>query len=469
MLEEVLVDPAGEPTPGAAIKMRLWPHLVERATAWGAGADEVILKARQLGLSWLAAAYAVWTALHPGGRVLLLSKTEDDAFELLRKCEFIYEHLPPQRQLATTTDNKGTLEFENGGTIKALPSTQNAGRGFTARVVIVDEAAFHQWAQQNFKAYRATVADGGQLIILSTANGVGGFFYDRWQLACRYQELAGQLARGTAPAYAQSEGFARALQSAAKPVFIPWHARPDRDEAWLEKEKLQYSGLPEEFTQEYPATADEAFIQLTGLVYPQFSEQRHVLDFEPCAWEDCLYRYGSYDQGGGDPSVMGTFGVYRGEDGILRVHQYGEWYKRTGAITVDEAASFFRAWHLAAPFTAIEPDPADATLQASLAGMGLPVDLSSRYTRQEGLGIHAWWLDMNRFTCGSHMRDGINEYRQYRWATRTDPNSKDRYKTSTPHDHHGDGIDTKRLALTRIYYDIMARSAGKPPKRKVKL
>lgn len=473
MLEEVILGPTGEPTPGGAIKMELWPHLLERAQAWGMGYDEVILKARQLGLSWLAAAFAVWTALRPGGRVLLLSKTEDDAFELLSKCEFIFEHLPAEMQMPLEVDNKGTLVFEGGGTIKALPSTQNAGRGFTARLVIADEAAFHQWAQANFKAYRATVADGGQLIILSTANGVGGFFYDRYQLAVRYQELAEQLERGTAPAFAQGEGFQRALAHAPRPVFIPWFARPDRDADWLEKERMQYGGLPEEFQQEYPATAEEAFVQLTGLVYPQFSANRHVLDFEPCPWEECLYRYGSYDQGGGDPSVMGTFGVYRDEEGIERVHQYGEFYKRTGALTVDEAAGFFLAWHHAAPFLTIEPDPADATLQASLAGMGLPVDLSSRYSRQEGLGLHAWWLDTNRFTTGSHCRDGIAEYPKYRWATRTDPNSKDRYKTSTPHDHHGDGIDTKRLALTRIYYDMMARTGnragGKIPKRTVKL
>lgn len=468
MLEEVILGPDGEPTPGGAIQMELWPHLVERAQSWGAGQDEVILKARQLGLSWLAAAFAVWTALKPGGRVLLLSKTEDDAFELLGKCEYIFEHLPAQLQLPLEVDNKGTLEFEGGGVIKALPSTQNAGRGFTARLVIVDEAAFHQWAQQNFKAYRATVADGGQLLILSTANGVGGFFWDRWQLAVRYDELAGQIQRGNAPAYALSEGFARALKTAAVPVFIPWFARPDRDQAWLEKERLQYAGLPEEFSQEYPGTADEAFIQLTGLVYPQFSPARHVIDFEPVPWGECLYRYGSYDQGGGDPSVMGTFGVWRRPDGLLAVHQYGELYKRTGAITVDEAAAFFLAWHRVAPFTVIEPDPADATLQASLANMGLPVDFSSRYTRQEGLGIHAWWLDNDRFTIGSHCRDGINEYHQYRWAQRVDPNSKDRYKTNTPHDHHGDGIDTKRLALTRIYYDLLAIASGRRATRKVR-
>lgn len=38
--------------------------------------------------------------------------------------------------------------------------------------------------------------------------------------------------------------------------------------------------------------------------HAQGGARRHVIDFEPVPWDECLYRYGSYDQGGGDPSVM---------------------------------------------------------------------------------------------------------------------------------------------------------------------
>lgn len=458
MIEEVIIRPGMDPEAAGAIPMELWPHLLERARAWNRGEDEVILKARQLGLSWLAAAFACWKGLQPASRVLMLSKGELEAFELLRKVEFIHEHLPVELQKPLEVDNKGELSFEDGGAIRALPSTKDAGRGWTARLVIADEAAFHQWAQENFKAYRATVADGGQLIILSTANGVGGFFYDRYWAAVRYADLRDQIARGVAGEGFDSHEVIEALNSAPRPVFIPWFARPDRDSFWLAREKLQYPGLPDEFRQEYPETAADAFVQLTGLVFPQFAPERHVAS-EPCAWKECLYRYYSYDLGGGDPTAIGVYGIYRTKEGTEKVHQFGSFYKRMGAPTVDEMVGFLLPWHRNAPFTNGEPDPIDATVAETLRSHGLPLEQSHHYGLNESLGVHALYLDNDWLTIGEHCKDDIAEFHGFRWATRVDPNSKDRYKIGTPHDHHGDGIAARRLALTLIYYDMQAHAA----------
>ena len=457
-IEEVILRPGMEPEAAGAIPMELWPHLLERARAWNRGDDEVILKARQLGLSWLAAAFACWKGLQPASRVLLLSKGEDEAFELLRKVQFVYENLPEELKKPLEIDNMGELSWEGGGAVRALPSTKDAGRGWTARLVIADEAAFHQWAAANFKAYRATVADGGQLIILSTANGVGGFFYDRYWAAVRYEELRDQIARGVAGEGFDSPEVLAALEAAPRPVFIPWNARPDRDEYWLAREKLQYPGLPDEFRQEYPATAAEAFVQLTGLVFPQFSPERHIAP-EPCSWAECLYRYYSYDLGGGDPTAIGVYGVYRTREGTEKVHQFGGYYKRIGAPTLDELAAFLLPWHRAAPFTNGEPDPIDATIAESLRSKGLPLEQSHHYGLNETLGVHAMYLENDWLTIGEHLKDDIAEFAGFRWAERVDPNSKDRYKTSTPHDHHGDAIANRRLALTLIFYDQLARAA----------
>jgi hypothetical protein len=460
-IEQVIIRPGQDPEAVGPMRMELWPHLLERAQAWQLGGDEVILKARQLGLSWLAAAFACFKGLQPSSRVLLLSKTEDDAFELLSKVEFVFEHLPEELRKPLETDNKSTLEFEGGGIVRALPSTQNAGRGFTARLVIADEAAFHQWAAQNFKAYRATVADGGQLLILSTANGVGGFFYDRFMFARRMETLRDQLERGTAGEGFDSPEVRAAVHAAPTPVFIPWNARPDRDIFWLEKERLQYSGLPEEFRQEYPANEGEAFVQLTGLVYPQFSLERHVVDHDPCDWGECLYRYASYDLGGGDPTAIVVLGVYRTPEGLERVHQFGQFYRRTGAPTDEELAAFLLAWHRVAPFTSIEPDPVNATTAATLRSHGLPVAESGRFARQERLGVQAYFLDRGFLTIGAHCKESIAEFYGYRWATRVDPNSKDRYKTSTAHDNHADAMDARGLALLIVYFDMMTRAAAR--------
>lgn len=436
-----------------AIKFDLWPHLVERAQSWQAGTDEIVLKARQLGLSWLAAAYALFVALKPGKNVLLLSKGELEAYQLLDKVKFIWEHLPPALRLPLEVDNEGELAFQGGGDIIALPSTKDAGRGFTASLVICDEAAYHPWAVQNYKAYRPTIADGGQLIILSTANGVGGFFYDQWEKATRQQRTLRSIKAGSAPELAENAAVVRMLTLALLPVFIPWHARPDRDHFWLEKERQTYVGDPADFTAEYPATPEEAFVRLTGLVYPMFSEEKHAKP-EPVPWASCHYRYAGYDLGGGDPTAIVLLGCYRDKHGYERVHQYAEYYRTTGAPTVEEMADFLLPWHENAPFTWVESDPKDAVVQESLAATGLPCR-TANWERKLGLGLVAMYLGNEWLTIGEHCLNSIFEFEGYRWLTRVDPNSKDRYATGTPVDHHADGMDARRYALVGIYTDQM--------------
>lgn len=420
--------------------MELWPHLLARARAWESGDSEVILKARQLGISWLLAAYALWRAMYqPGAVVLELSAGQAEAYELLGKSRSIWECLPDALRRPTTVDASGEMAFDGGGRIMALPATQKAGRGYTASLVIADEAAFHPWAAVNYGAYRPTIEAGGQLLMVSTANGATGFFH----------EIYWASVRGETP---------------YRGVFIPWSARPGRDSEWLARERSAFEGLPAEFDQEYPDTAAKAFVALTGLVYPQFSHERHVRAGDPVPWEDCTRRYYGTDYGGGDPTAVPVLGIYRTLEGP-RAHVYGLFYRKAGAPTVDEIAEFLLPWHQRAPFFQGEGDPAPGgeVINESLRVYGLPCRRGNA-ARGEGLGLMAQWLDagwltFNGETCGPL----IHEFAGYRWLQRVDPNSKDRYATGTPHDHHGDALDALRLALMGAYFDEMnARGNGVP-------
>ena len=83
-------------TGGIAIPFALWPLQVKALVAILAQRLTVILKARQLGQTWMILAYAVWRLLYnPGYSVVALSKKEDDAKELVRRVRFILENLPP--------------------------------------------------------------------------------------------------------------------------------------------------------------------------------------------------------------------------------------------------------------------------------------------------------------------------------------------------------------------------------------
>ena len=434
------------------LQFELWPHLVRRARAWQSRrSHEIVLKGRQLGLSWLAAAYALWTALRQASaKVLLISQTDDDAKELMRKVEYIYDHLAVDSWVKppTVTRNTEELRFLGKGHILCVPSTERGGRGFTPTLVISDENAFHLHAPENFAAYSGGALDGGQIIILSTANGPTGFFYDTYTAAVEELE-AWRHEDGPEPTF--------------RPVFIGALDRPDRDAAWYERARRTYKGLPAMFKQEHPLTADEAFVQLTGLVFPQFDPERHCRETDPMPWEQCLYRWLAYDLGGGDPTAIGAFGVYRDAGGQFHVHLYDYYYRTDGqAPTVDEMAAWMFAWiRPGAPVYICEADPKDATVQASLHALGIPTRTGD-WARFEGLGNHAQFLENGWFTIRTDAREVIREYRSYRWLTRSDPNDKTRYATSTPHDHHGDMMDVIRLALLGIYTRLMSARSGKP-------
>jgi hypothetical protein len=194
----------------------------------------IILKARQLGISELVAAYAVWITLKPQQNVILLSQTEKDADELLKKCRTCYDSLPAWLPSPVLDERKvSTLELTNGSRILPVTATPRSGRGFNAQLLVFDEWA-HQQAQGEIYAAAAPTAKsaGNQIIGLSSANGVGNFFARQWELAQNGK--------------------------AAHPVFLPWNIRPGRDQAWYDQTTRNLEDWQR--AQEYPTTADEAFI-----------------------------------------------------------------------------------------------------------------------------------------------------------------------------------------------------------------
>ena len=216
----------------------LWPAQVRVLWALMTTRLVIILKARQLGISWLCCWYALWLCVYqPGKTVLLFSKGQDEANELLRRVKVLYERLPEwmrQALRALRKSNTEELAWANGSRIRSLPASSSAGRSFTASLVVLDEAAFLQFADAIYTALKPTIDAGGQLIILSTANGIGNLFHQLWTKA-----VAG-LSTFTA-------------------IFLPWWSRPGRDAAWHAAQLAEYTD-PAMVKQEYPASATEAFL-----------------------------------------------------------------------------------------------------------------------------------------------------------------------------------------------------------------
>ncbi|MDQ4075067.1 MAG: hypothetical protein M3220_02335 [Chloroflexota bacterium] len=215
-------------------RFKLWPAQSHTLGAFERERLHVILKARQLGLSWLVVAYAVWMMVFcPGSVVLLFSRREEEATELLERLRGMLARLPEWMPATVVTDNAQELALESGSRALSFATTKHGARSFTANLVIIDEADFIRWLSQLLTATKPTIDAGGQLILLSTI--------DKENYGSEFKQLY--------------QGAEQRLNN-YHPIFLPWYARPDRDRAWYEKQKVDYS--EDDLKQEYPATPQEA-------------------------------------------------------------------------------------------------------------------------------------------------------------------------------------------------------------------
>ena len=403
----------------AIIPFEPWPHLMKMAKEWSAGTWQDVLKARQEGGSWLACGYAVDTAKKPHTNVLLISQGQEYAYEMLRKCQVVGDnHAQPVK---FTRANKTELVIQGGGTIRALPSTENAGRGYTANLVIMDEAASHPMAEQSYQSFYPTVADGGQLITISTSKGPQGWFYRRYQAT----KAADELALLTNPNHVR------------RAIFIPWDARPDRDQAWYERTVAEL-GL-DLFRHEYPASEADAFASSTGLALP-FDMERHVRPDHPVPWQDCFFRGAGLDPGGDDPTALVLMGAYRVNGGPVRWHQYGEIY-RTGTVSIDDMVSYLYEHHCK---FVVGDFGANSPYVGQFARYGIKA-FGAKKNREVQWRKHAEVLRDNRLTIHASC-ESVNEYYSYWW----DSGSAVPFATKTGEGHHADSIQAREYLMVKV-------------------
>lgn len=216
-------------------RLHVWGWQLQLLALWVVTRLSVVLKARQLGVSWLAAIYVLWFAMRkPNQVVLLISQRQDDAEKLLAKVAFVWERLPAWRTGATV--NVRSISLANGSEIEAMPATQKIGRSRTANLVVLDEHAYQPFARQILLALKP-VAEKGQILSISSGNGQGAL-HSQMYLAAK----------------AGSNGW--------KAVFIPATAHPDRQApGWHERNRAELEQLSDaEYAQEYPENDVEAIV-----------------------------------------------------------------------------------------------------------------------------------------------------------------------------------------------------------------
>lgn len=216
---------------------------VDTVRDWIGERYSIVLKARQIGFSTLAAAYAFWLAFFwPDRFIVMLSRTEREAVKLLAKAKYGFKMLPlwmRERGPSETSNNQLKITFSNDSALESLPSGNDPARGESVFLVIVDEMAFLPNGEEAWASIEPITDVGGSAILLSTANGIGNQFHTMWVQA--------------------EQGL-----SDFKPIFWPWSAG-GRDDAWYEAKKRS---MPDwQLHQEYPSNPDEAFIRSGNPVF----------------------------------------------------------------------------------------------------------------------------------------------------------------------------------------------------------
>lgn len=139
----------------------------------------VILKARQLGISEVTAAYATWLMLFRRDKnILVMATKKDTSKNIIRKVATAIRNLPPWLMLArVVTDNVFSIELSTGSRIKAVSSAKDAGRSEAVSLLIIDEAAHIDNMEEIWTGIRPTITTGGKVVVLSTPKGTGNMFH----------------------------------------------------------------------------------------------------------------------------------------------------------------------------------------------------------------------------------------------------------------------------------------------------
>lgn len=202
----------------------------------------IILKSRQLGLSTVSAAYAVWMAIFQKDKNILVIATKlATAINFIKKVTVMVGNIPKWLLLPKYEPSKQQVQFSNGSTIKAVPTSEDAGRSEALSLLIVDEAAWIPGFSEIWAGLAPTFSTGGRAIILSTPNGVGGQYYNLWTQA-----------------EAGVNGF--------NPIRIMWHQHPDHDQEWFDKEtrNLPRKKVSQEYLCDFISSGD-TFLQANDL------------------------------------------------------------------------------------------------------------------------------------------------------------------------------------------------------------
>ena len=224
----------------------------------------LILKGRQQGCSTYVAARFYHRAINAKGmRVFILTHEDAATQNLFEIVDRFHAHCHPRLKPSTGAANAKELYFDalESGYKVGTAGTKGVGRSSTIQLFHGSEVAFWPHGETHAAGALQAVPDaaGTEVILESTANGMGNFFHETWRGA---EAGENDYIAIFVPWYWQDE-----YRKDPPPDFVPseeeqayagLHGLDHAQLAWR-RAKIAQLKDPALFRQEYPASAAEAF------------------------------------------------------------------------------------------------------------------------------------------------------------------------------------------------------------------
>jgi len=212
------------------VNFKLYPYQQNMFKHFNDNRFSIVLACRQSGKSISSVVYLLWYAcFHPEKTIAILANKGAVAREMLARITLALENLPMFLQPGCKALNKGSVEFSNNSRIIANATSASSIRGMSINLLFLDEFAFVENDAQFYTSTYPVITSGKdtQIIICSTANGVGNVFHKIWEGAVQ-----------------KTNEF--------KNFRVDWWDVPGRDEKWKESTIANTSEL--QFEQEFGNT-----------------------------------------------------------------------------------------------------------------------------------------------------------------------------------------------------------------------
>jgi hypothetical protein len=231
----------------------------------------VILKGRQAGCSsYIQGRFFHQVITSRGKKAFILTHDKEATKNLFSMAQRFYENLEPGLIPKPDTANAKELyfrEFDSGYAV-GTAGNKAVGRSQTIQLMHASEVGFWQFAAEHSQGVMQAISGekGTEIIMESTANGIGNYFHQRWLEAMNpdseyqaiflpwyWQDEYTYIADGFKPTDEESDLFSIYGDSGLTMPHLSWRRKK------IAEFSKDYEAGRERFNVEYPLNANEAF------------------------------------------------------------------------------------------------------------------------------------------------------------------------------------------------------------------